>query len=127
MKVLLCVQYVNTELQRCQQAEEGGPFEMEVVVQTTATYGERFRALIKHRSEASQPPAQAFAAALTSAYPTCEGKSLAVCFRVKQSMQVIASRLLPVSVSIRLLDLDAGSKRMVQTKAPTQWTMSLST
>ena len=75
MKVLLCVQYVNTELQRCQQAEEGGPFEMEVVVQTTATYGERFRALIKHRSEASQPPAQAFAAALTSAYPTCEGKS----------------------------------------------------
>ncbi len=56
MEVLACVQYVNTELQRCLQAEEGGAFEMEIVVQTTATYGERFRAIIKHRSGAFQVP-----------------------------------------------------------------------
>ena len=59
MKVPVCLQYVNTELQRCLQAEEGGSFEMEVVVQTTATYGERFRAVIKHRSEAIPAPAYA--------------------------------------------------------------------
>jgi len=44
------VQYVNVELQRCLQAGEGGPFVVEVIVHTTATYGDRFRPIIKHRS-----------------------------------------------------------------------------
>ena len=42
-------QYVNYELQRCLEASEGGPFDIDVIVQTTATYGERFRPIIKHR------------------------------------------------------------------------------
>lgn len=43
------LQYVNTELQRVMEAKDGGPFEVEAVVHTSATYGDRFRPILKHR------------------------------------------------------------------------------
>lgn len=49
--VRFAMQYINYELQRCLKASEGGPFEVDIIVQTTATYGDRFRPVIKHRSE----------------------------------------------------------------------------
>lgn len=45
----LSMQFINTELQRCLEASEGGPFQVDVVVHTTATYGDRFRPILKHR------------------------------------------------------------------------------
>ena len=43
------MQFFNEEMQRCLVAKDGGPFEVELVVYTTATYGERFRPIIKHK------------------------------------------------------------------------------
>ena len=45
----ISMQYTNSEMQRCNEAAEGGPFEVDVVVHTTATYGDRFRPILRHR------------------------------------------------------------------------------
>lgn len=47
--MVVMVQFHNEEMQRCKVAKDGGPFEVEIIVYTTATYGERFRPIILHK------------------------------------------------------------------------------
>ena len=45
-----CVlQFKAEEVQRCVKAVKGTSFEVEVCVATTATYGDKFRGICRHR------------------------------------------------------------------------------
>ncbi|KAK9817772.1 hypothetical protein WJX72_002011 [[Myrmecia] bisecta] len=49
------IKYKTEEVQRCSRTEEGKTYEVEVCVATTATYGDRFRAVFQYRIEAIDP------------------------------------------------------------------------
>jgi hypothetical protein len=42
-------QFKTEEVQRCTEAQPGKAYEVEVCVATTATYGDKFRGICRHR------------------------------------------------------------------------------
>ena len=46
---MMIVQFKTEEVQRCIKASKGKFFEVEVCVATTATYGDKFRGVCRHR------------------------------------------------------------------------------
>ena len=46
---IIIVQFKTEEVQRCIKASKGKYYEVEVCVATTATYGDKFRGVCRHR------------------------------------------------------------------------------
>eukprot|EP00884_Botryococcus_braunii_P007808 jgi/Botrbrau1/17028/Bobra.49_2s0084.1 len=62
------MKFKSEELQRCMEAVPGKNYEVEVCVGTTATYGDRFRCLCRHRLEALGPQLSSWTVEFTLVY-----------------------------------------------------------